>query len=99
MIQSIVISNFETSSLKLALQIVKKVLCSEIYLLSDAVFMLNDIELIKVFRDIKEFGTPILIIKDDFEKRKSIHMDLAQIISYDDFVQRLLSRDVKIINL
>jgi sulfur relay protein TusB/DsrH len=99
MVQSIVISNFETSSLISALQIVKKVLCTEIYLLSDAVFMLNDSNLINIIEDIKEIGTPIFIIKDDVEKRKPIYMDLAQIISYEDFVQRLLSRDVKIINL
>ena len=53
MINAIVISDSEKTLLKLVVQFVRKVQHSELYLLSDAVFMLNDSDLTMFFKDIK----------------------------------------------
>jgi sulfur relay protein TusB/DsrH len=99
MINAIVISDFEKTLLKLVVQFVRKVQRSELYLLSDAVFLLNDSEYSRFLKDIKKYDIPVFAIKEDVEKRKPIYMDLAQTISYEEFVERLLSKNVKVINL
>lgn len=95
----IIISDIEASSLKLAQDFAKSDIHIELYLLSDAVFMLNDNKLSKLFEDIQELGTLVFTLKEDFEKRVPVFKDYINLISYEEFVERLLSNEVKIINL
>lgn len=97
--QSIIISDINSSTLQIVLELAEKNSQTALYLLSDAVFMLNDDRLSEVFNRLYSRNVKIFFLEEDVEKRNPAHREGTSVISYETFVDRLLSKDTHTINL
>ena len=97
--QCTIISDINPTALQLVLELAKKNNQTELYLLSDAIFMLNDIQLDELFGKLHSQKVDIFVLEEDVEKRKPTLRERVSVISYDSFVNRLLSNNTQIINL
>ena len=97
--QCAIISDINSFSLQIVFELAEKNSQTELYLLSDAVFMLNDDKLDEVFNQIYSRNITIFVLEDDVEKRKPAQKEGVSVISYESFVDNLLSKDTHTINL
>lgn len=93
------ISDYNISTLQLVVKITEKKPGLEVYLFSDAVFMLLDRRLEGCFKEILASSAGVFVLEDDVKKRDINCEKGFNIISYETLVDKLVKKDVKIYNL
>jgi sulfur transfer complex TusBCD TusB component (DsrH family) len=93
------ISDYNPSTLHLVVKIAEKKPGLEVYLFSDAIFMLSDKRLEGYFKELLASSASIFVLEDDAKKRDIIPQKGFDIISYETLVDRLIKNDTKIYNL
>ena len=94
-----IISDYNTSTLQLVVKIANKKPGLEVYLLSDAVFMLSERMLESCFKELLASSADVFVLEDDAKKRDIKSKKEFKIISYETLVDRLVKNNIKIYNL
>jgi sulfur relay protein TusB/DsrH len=93
------ISDYNISTLQLVVKIAEKKPSLEVYLFSDAVFMLSDRSLEGCFKELLASSAVVFVLEDDAKMRDINSKKGFNIISYEALVDKLVKNDVKIYNL
>jgi sulfur relay protein TusB/DsrH len=94
----IILSDPETSMLPLIKSLAEKEEEMNLVLLSDAVFLLDDLSNDDFFDELEKCEVNLYITKEDFEKRNCQSKSNLQIVSYESLVEILLSDQTSVFN-
>ena len=97
--QCVIISDIKPASLQIVHNLAMKNPDTELYLLSDAVFMLSDHSLTGVFIKLQNESVSIFVLEEDVQRRNPRYMEGVDILTYESFVDQLLSTNISTINL